>query len=863
MSAEDLTGKEFQAESIPDMNRWLLDSLDVVASLARTFQSELKQEDVTPLSIFSAAIPALRRLVNFHSMAMLTVDEQGLEFFLMACDPAEQRALIQEEMNLQVEDGTFAWALYQNRPVLVPGRKAGKTVMLHVLATTSRVQGMFLGVLEDENPYIPDVTQKLISIVLLYCANVMESTVLYKELQGYSENLENMIDERTHELRKSKEEAQAANRAKSEFVANMSHEVRTPMNAIIGMTSLLLDTRITAEQREYAETVKRSAETLLSLINDILDFSKIEAGKLAIEPIPFDLCTAVEETTELLAGNAGEKGLELIVRFAPDVPRNFTGDPGRIRQILTNLVFNAIKFTNRGYILISVEAKEKTDQKVLLRFEVKDTGIGIPEDKVGIIFDKFAQAESSSSRRYGGTGLGLAICKQLAELMGGSIGVQSREGEGSVFWFTLPLPLDLQEHEAPHPPVELAKVRIAIVDDNEVNRYVLSEQMANWGLRCASFTGAVDALAAMREAKTAGDPFHIAILDHQMPEIDGVVLGRLIKSDPALQSTALIMLTSMGHPENRTKLQEAGFASCVVKPVRQSQLLNILTTVWFKEAGKTQTVLPESAVEKVPGTAAPEPVFSVRALVVEDNIVNQKLAVKMLEKLGCRVNVAANGKEAVEMLEMFPCDVVFMDCQMPVLDGYQATAEIRSREKGEAHIPIVAMTASAMYGDREKCLQSGMDDYISKPVKMEILRSVLERWAGQKAKEQPPEQKTDSTDGFPRLDPEALAMQRSLAEGDDSFLDSLVDLYLEGATSSIQNMREAERSGDADALKKAAHKLRGSSLTMGALGMGEICEKLEAMGKSGTVSGSPEWLEKLEKEFKEVSAVLRNALKQG
>jgi CheY-like chemotaxis protein len=451
-----------------------------------------------------------------------------------------------------------------------------------------------------------------------------------------------------------------------------------------------------------------------------------------LEPLPFDLPRAVEEVGELVAA-AEEKGLDLIISIAPDVPHQVIGDVGRLRQILLNLVGNAIKFTPRGHVFMKVECEAWTEQDAQVRLSVEDTGIGIPEDKLAHIFGQFTQADASTTRRYGGTGLGLAISRQLGELMGGSLEVTSHIGAGSTFWVSLRLPLAETGSATPSPPRDLAGVRVLIVDDNPVNRRVLHEQVMQWGLRNGSVASGAEALAALRRAQTSGDPYQIAILDYQMPEMNGELLGQAIKADPTLRGMVLVLLTSVSQRMDTQQLRAAGFAAVLIKPVRALQLMNTLATVWGAQAlslSPQGVKAPKSLGPHTAGLATPlaaAHLMRARVLLVEDDIVNQKLAVRMLEKLGCRVDVAADGQEAINMLTM-PYDLVFMDCEMPELDGYAATREIRRREGPSRHTPIIAMTAHAMAGDREKCLGAGMDDYISKPVHMVDPEEALTRW---------------------------------------------------------------------------------------------------------------------------------------
>ncbi len=768
----------------------------------------------------------------------------------------------EEAIGKQIQDILVPEDLHEEAIMVENELRIGKSIQLETVRITKSGKKIHVSLLG--NPI--RLNTNPLGVYAIY-RDITTRKEAEAKIQATNKALEQAIEKSNQMTR----EAQAANIAKSLFVANMSHEIRTPMNGIIGMIGLLLDSELSNEQRRYAEIVRTSSESLLCLLNDILDFSKIEAGKLDIEKIPFDLSSLLDELASTLAIRAHEKNIELICAISPDTPTLLHGDPARLRQILTNLTGNAIKFTHRGEVVVQVFVESETEKEVSLRFLVRDTGIGIPQNKMDILFKKFSQVDASTTRQYGGSGLGLAISKQLIELMGGKIGVDSIEGKGSKFWFTVLMGKQIVQTQSNKFILQdLRNIKVLIVDDNSTNREILRLRLSSWGMRPSEAMDGLSAIHALRQAVEKEDPFQHALIDMNMPGMNGESLGRAIQSDPDIRDTRMVILTSLGTKGDSRRLREIGFSGYLTKPIRDHELKDILSLTLVKnspvyidyskhdEKNKIQLAPNQYSKLIITKNTIREMInrfegYNVRILLVEDNLPNQQVMLGMLKKFGLQADLASDGLEAIQILQTMRYNLVFMDVQMPKMDGLEATKIIRDPSSGvlDHSVPVIAMTAHAMHGSHEICLNSGMDDYLSKPISAKSLAKILEKWLLE-SQEKNISTSHDSENTSGRKKEPVTWDQRKLLEnimGDESLFQEILQIFLKDIPEQMDAIKNFLAIKDYVSAERHAHSIKGASGNIGGESLQNIAMKLETSLRNGERHEAEKYLTVLEKEF--------------
>ena len=875
-------------DSIEALNHWLVERLEAVASLSRTLQSDFVSH-ASDEAFFEAGRPALAQICNFQTALFATLDADGLGITVAYRWPPERGEFIQLELDRQIAEGMFAWAMDQNRPILLASYGSSHTTILHALSTGARIVGVFMATF-DEEPFLPSAAQGLLTLSLGTIASVLQTREFMGRLSSYNLDLQVRIDKRVQELAVARDEAEAANRAKSEFLANMSHELRTPLNGILGMLQVLSDTQLTLDQTECVGVVEQSATSLLKLIEEILLFAKVEAGRLELEAKALDLRGLIEDISDLLGPKAQGQGIELVVDYESDTPRYVIGDEPRIRQIITNLTNNAVKFTHEGRVVISVAGRSLGD-RAALAISVIDSGIGIPDDQIGKVFGRFEQVDGTDTRKYGGTGLGLAICQQIAQAMGGDIRATSIVGEGSTFAFEVSLPLD---PDAPTPAdwLELAGRRALVVDPDVRSASSVVRTLQGGALNARASRGVLEALVEMRRANSLNEPYDFVLFAHGITEVGMDFLGPMMKADPMTSPARLLMMIPGSQLSGAQRLRQLGFAGTVLKPVRESRLIAALVAALGEHPGEISA--PVEAFTRLAPSPVPSPVAAPKVLVVDDNAINRQVASQLLRREGLEFHFATNGREAVEAAGETEFTLILMDVQMPEMDGYEATRRIRAGDRRP--MPIVALTAGVMNADRERCIDAGMDDFVTKPLDRDAFLQTVGHWIalsptyepatavagadeGRETTSPPVSQPTaaiDDTTPPPRMDevsrlgsvesgieaygedpfaapagsevadvPEpGLDLERPSSEKhdpiDDGAFSQLLELadgseflveifgeFFQQAEVTIEEMTGAIAARDRKILFRAAHKFRPGCFELGARRLADLCRGLE------------------------------------
>ncbi len=724
---------------------------------------------------------------------------------------------------------------------------------------------MMLYQIETKDQLLRKINKELQEKISIRTKELQEEV---EEHRRTSELLQKEIQERLRiekELEKAKEKAELRAQIKSDFLANISHEIRTPMTGILGMSEFLLSSELTEIQRRQVEIIHRSGQSLLRLIGDILDYSKIEAGHIEIEPVPFDLQLLCEEIIELMSPLAHGKGINIYMRYVTGCPRRFVGDAGRIRQVLTNLISNGIKFTHHGYVLLVVDCDGITNDKASISIMIEDTGIGAPQEKLEAIFERYEQADALIAKQYGGTGLGLAICKLIIDAMKGTISVRSKEKEGTCFTISLILQID-KAQPLPKPSLyreSLRDIRVLIVDPSPINRSVVTEQLQSWNMIVDAVGASAEAINYLKEGVKKGTPYQICLIDDQMPAIQGESLGRMIKQDEEIKDTVLILVTPFGMKGDAHRLFDLGFAGYLTRPIRQSELMDALASIWLSHLkGEKETLITRHTLFEQREASKEKPAFNAQVLLAEDNFVNQQVATEILRDLGCEVTIAINGQEAIEWVRRKNFDLIFMDCEMPYIDGFTAAREIRHIEPTGIHVPIIALTAHALNGDREKCLSAGMDDYLTKPIETAKVLEMLKKWVGETTKgtskeptfyTQPHGPESIDIESIPTFD---LKQALNITGGKIKTVQRITTVFIQHMPARIEELRKAYEEKDYEGLLHIIHSLSGASASISAQKLTYISKTMEQELRGGLTDNLSSHIESIQKEFVELKSLL-------